>query len=275
MPNINNSNISAVRLAEQGSAPATPASGFWKLYVKAAGLFVRKSDGTEVGPFTTGGMTNPMTTLDDIIVGGASGTPTRVAKGSNNTVWGVNGSGVLGYKADPAGSSGALTLISDTTLAVDTASVTFSSISGSYKHLMLIVDARETGAVTVDNLLLRFNGDTGANYDYQRIRAVGSTLSGAEFFGLTSAVVGWITGSSGTANFSGISDILIPNYASTVFQKTAISRTFTRHSTATLGMSILTIGAAWRSTAAVTQIDLLPSSGNFLTGSRFSLYGIS
>jgi hypothetical protein len=38
-----------------------------------------------------------------VIVGGVSGAPTRVAKGGNNTVFGVDGSGVLGYKADPSG----------------------------------------------------------------------------------------------------------------------------------------------------------------------------
>ncbi len=52
---------------------------------------------------SSGGMTNPMTTADDIIVGGASGAPTRLAKGANNTVFGVDGSGVLGYKTDPSG----------------------------------------------------------------------------------------------------------------------------------------------------------------------------
>lgn len=55
---------------------------------------------------SSGGMTNPMTTADDIIKGGAAGAPTRVAKGANNTVWGVDNSGVLGYKADPTGAAG-------------------------------------------------------------------------------------------------------------------------------------------------------------------------
>ncbi len=52
---------------------------------------------------TSGGMTNPMTTADDIIVGGAGGAPTRLAKGANNTVFGVDGTGVLRYKPDPSG----------------------------------------------------------------------------------------------------------------------------------------------------------------------------
>jgi len=45
--------------------------------------FVR-DDGTLATP--AGGLTNPMTTLDDIIVGGASGTPARLAKGSDGMV---------------------------------------------------------------------------------------------------------------------------------------------------------------------------------------------
>lgn len=38
-------------------------------------------------PYAGGGMTNPMTTAGDTIVGGSSGTPTRVAKGADNFLW--------------------------------------------------------------------------------------------------------------------------------------------------------------------------------------------
>lgn len=46
-----------------------------------------------------GSMTNPMTTAGDVIVGGSSGAPARIAKGGNGTVFGVDGSGTLGYTA--------------------------------------------------------------------------------------------------------------------------------------------------------------------------------
>lgn len=46
-----------------------------------------------------GAMANPMTTAGDIIYGGVSGAPTRLAKGANNTVLSVDGSGVLGFAA--------------------------------------------------------------------------------------------------------------------------------------------------------------------------------
>jgi hypothetical protein len=38
------------------------------------------------GTWVAGGFANPMTTQDDIIIGGASGAPTRLAKGSDSTV---------------------------------------------------------------------------------------------------------------------------------------------------------------------------------------------
>lgn len=43
------------------------------------------------------GMTNPMTTSQDIIVGGSSGTPTRLAKGNNGELLRVNSSGNVAY----------------------------------------------------------------------------------------------------------------------------------------------------------------------------------
>ncbi len=44
-----------------------------------------------------GGMTNPMTTAGDIIYGGVDGAATRMAKGANNSIFGVNSAGTLGY----------------------------------------------------------------------------------------------------------------------------------------------------------------------------------
>lgn len=43
------------------------------------------------------GMQNPMTAANDIIVGGTSGAPSRLSKGSNGSLLGVNSSGNLAY----------------------------------------------------------------------------------------------------------------------------------------------------------------------------------
>jgi hypothetical protein len=59
----------------------------------------------KLNPATFG---NPMTTAGDIIAGSTGGAPIRVMKGGINTVWGVNASGVVGYKPDPIGSGGSV-----------------------------------------------------------------------------------------------------------------------------------------------------------------------
>jgi hypothetical protein len=52
---------------------------------------------------SSNGLTNPMTTAGDIIVATAGGAAQRLAKGANNTVLGVDGSGNVGYQ--PAAAS--------------------------------------------------------------------------------------------------------------------------------------------------------------------------
>lgn len=59
-----------------------------------------------------GGMSNPMTTNQDVIVGGASGTPGRLAVGANGQVLGV-ASGVIGWINNPAGFSSPMTTAGD------------------------------------------------------------------------------------------------------------------------------------------------------------------
>lgn len=75
-----NAEINSIRLKEQASAPDTPASGYFQVYAKSDGKLYFKDDaGTEVAV-----MANPMTTAGDVIYGGASGAPTRLAKGTEN-----------------------------------------------------------------------------------------------------------------------------------------------------------------------------------------------
>lgn len=65
------------------------------------------TSGWEDDPSVTGGgggMTNPMTTAGDMIIGGVSGAPTRVGIGTNAYVWTVT-AGVPGWAA-PGGGSG-------------------------------------------------------------------------------------------------------------------------------------------------------------------------
>lgn len=79
-----NNPFPSILLNEQASAPTTPDSGKWRVYAKSDGLYIIDDAGTEtrISSF----LTNPMTTAGDIIYGGASGTPTRLAAGTEDYV---------------------------------------------------------------------------------------------------------------------------------------------------------------------------------------------
>lgn len=75
-------------LMTEGAAPSTPASGKVYQYAKADGLMYSKDDaGVETLMSSGAGLANPMTTAGDIIYGGASGAPTRLASAGATTKW--------------------------------------------------------------------------------------------------------------------------------------------------------------------------------------------
>lgn len=51
MATIGNVDITSLLFSEQASAPTTPATGKWRLYLKSDGLYVVDDAGTETGPF--------------------------------------------------------------------------------------------------------------------------------------------------------------------------------------------------------------------------------
>lgn len=73
---------------------------------------VRQSDGSIQWATPAAGMTNPMTTAEDLIVGGASGAPARKAKGSDGQFLGVV-SGALAWANPPSGFANPMTTAGD------------------------------------------------------------------------------------------------------------------------------------------------------------------
>lgn len=156
-------------------------------------------------------------------------------------------------------------------------SIAFSDIPQSYRHLMLIGSARSSVAAENDGLLLQFNGDTGSNYDWQRMSANNATLSGAVGRGTTSIQVGAIEGaSSRAASFSPVHIYIYLYSQGAVYEKYTLSQnTFFGDVSADADMFYQSRGGRWRSTAAITSITLLPLTGpNFVAGSGFQLYGV-
>ena len=144
--------------------------------------------------------------------------------------------------------------IATNTLGSATASVTFSSIPGTYTDLVLIVDSTITSG-GVDTRI-RINGDTSTNYSRTYMYGDGSsTVSGRNS---TDDAIG--SGSKTIHN--------VMNYSNTTTYKTAVARY------GTAGSLTLAQTALWRSTAAITSLTILVLSSTFTAGSTFNLYGI-
>ena len=151
------------------------------------------------------------------------------------------------------------TPISTTTLGVDTPSYTFSSISGSYTDLILILNGASTAA---SNIQLQFNSDTATNYSYNLIYGTGS-IAGAGRTSTSFAVAGYMP--SGTISTTIIN---FQNYSNSTTFKTLLSRENTANAEVGAYVNL------WRSTSAINSIKVYPSGGNLAAGMTLTLYGI-
>jgi len=161
------------------------------------------------------------------------------------------------------------------TLAAPAASVTFDSISGNVtlwdslagvtsRHLVVMVNAASDEVADSRDVNLQFNGDGGANYNWQRINGIAAAAAALRSTGVTSIQTGAIPGTN-YANAFGGGTILIPHAFNTSNHKATISLTGAAEERVTT-----TVGR-WADTSAITSANLYPDAGNFVTGSTFIL----
>lgn len=160
--------------------------------------------------------------------------------------------------------------IYDTTLGSD-GGVDVQNITGSYAGLLLELYMRSNVVATNDTIVLRFNNDSGANYDYQRIYGSAAVATASEAFGQTTLTVGVCPGASAGAGDMSACHVFIPHYAGTSFNKVVIARTFVKWGTASGNMQARIDGGAWRSNSAINRILFTCSAGAPATGSRITI----
>ena len=156
------------------------------------------------------------------------------------------------------------TPIATTTLGSAQATVTFTSFSG-YTDLILITSTKGS---TTNYPKINFNSDTGNNYSRTVLRGDGTTAtsgraSNSGRIDLTSNA----SNSSAEFNLNTITHIL--NYSNSTTYKTILVRA----NNASDGVDA-TVGL-WRNTNAITSFEIGLNTGNFATGSTFTLYGIA
>lgn len=156
--------------------------------------------------------------------------------------------------------------LAKTVLTGSAASVTFSSIVNTYTDLLIVCSAR--GDSTGDSINVKINNafgtDSSTNLTGNGSAAASSNASGR-------SVKGALTLSTDTSNTFASTELYFPNYAGSTFK--AVSANAARENNATANLMGAT-AMLYQTTSAINQIDLIPNTGNFVSGSRFDLYGI-
>jgi hypothetical protein len=161
------------------------------------------------------------------------------------------------------------TPIATQTLSSTATSVTFSSISGSYTDIILVVSAKTGASGGTQSMGIRFNSDTGSNYSGTEIRGNGTSAISSRYAD-TYGRVGYLLGATGDQ--FGINQIHLMNYANTTTNKSYILRGNVQSSGEGIANALVGL---WRNTSAITSINVFPDyTGSFAIGSTFSLYGL-
>lgn len=160
--------------------------------------------------------------------------------------------------------------IATATASGSSATITFSSIPSTYRHLQIRIAGGITfGSNAYDALAIQFNSDTTAsNYNQHYAAGSGTTAYAGTYSSVRNAAVWMIQSNTGILS-PGVIDIA--DYSTTTNRKTLRSLSGIEFNT---GGQIFFNSTLWMNTAAITSISLVSSSGNFISGSSFALYGI-
>lgn len=158
--------------------------------------------------------------------------------------------------------------IATTTASGSTNSVTFSSISGSFTDLVLVINGATI--TSSNNVAIQFNGDTTTNYSYTVLRGNGTTATSDR--GTSVAQIRLDSQAfADTVQNAYTTIIHVMNYANATTNKTVLIRANNagQGTSATVGL--------WRKTPeAINSIKVFVEGGtiNFASTSTFTLYGI-
>jgi hypothetical protein len=154
------------------------------------------------------------------------------------------------------------------------ASFDFSSIPSTYTDLIVKLSMRvsETG---IADISIRYNSDTGANYNYKEIYATGSAVGAGGPAGTNTSRHNSITMGTGiTANTFSNVELYIPNYAGSQIKTTNVEAVTENNSTST-DVQMRLQSWKWTGTSAISTITVYdPAGGTMLQNATMTLYGI-
>lgn len=168
-------------------------------------------------------------------------------------------------------SAGGMTEITTTTLNNTVTSYTYSSL-GSYKHIFISGSGLQYDGVGTNDLRLRFNGDTGNNYQYATIHVKNQSTPSSETTDATFITCGNAFGMTNDpsirfGNFGlWFYDYRGSGYKNVYFNTRAYPGT---------NQALASGSAMWNNTSAITSITIFTGLGNNLKAGIIKVYGVN
>lgn len=158
-----------------------------------------------------------------------------------------------------------MTLIETKTLGTAAAQIEFTSIPQDGTDLVALASTRSTVASIVGSIEIKPNGAAGT---FRRLWGEGT---GGAYTDALSAMIGFTSAASNTADTFGNTSFYVPNYTASQNKSISIDSVSEGNS----GQIYMLLGAGLSSnTAAVTSLTFA-SGANFVAGSTISLYKIT
>ena len=153
--------------------------------------------------------------------------------------------------------------IATTTLSSAAASISFSSISSAYTDLRLVMTYT---CSTSSYAYVRINSDTGTNYSRTQISGDGSTATSIR--GTSQDKMVPPVGATTTTPVMYTADFF--SYAGSTNKTSLWTGSSDFNGSGTVGRQVY----LWRSTSAISSLQITSNAGNFEIGTTATLYGI-
>jgi hypothetical protein len=249
-------------LVKDGAAAIRTALGgvdtsFVDLKGGTTGQVLTKASNTDLDFNFTSPLANPLTTTGDIIYSSSGSTLARLGIGTTGQVLNV-AAGVPAWTTPAAG--GGMTLISTT--AMTGSSITLSSITGTYKDLIVLINnvTMNTGDA---ELTLDFNGAGNV--------AAGTGRFKTSLGDFQDDVLKFTLGNNTTRTVAQNHYCIIKNYASTTAFKPFEFSGSAQISGGGVGGSVG--GGSARTTSAITSLVIANNQGRTFSAGEILLYG--
>lgn len=154
--------------------------------------------------------------------------------------------------------------IASTTLGSAAATITFSSIAGTYTDLRLVVVSQSTTGGSGNRITI--NSDTGSNYSRTILRGDGSSATSVR--GTSESV--FVFGATGTSPNWTMFTADFFSYAGSTYKTVLASIARDANGSGNVERTV----GLYRSTSAITALELAVSGDTFSSGTTATLFGI-